>query len=119
MSKHTLNVRKVAGAPSEEFTIEKPSSVEDPRWLAMVSNGQADVNELAFQSWVIKAQHAYRTGSITPDQYVYGQKVSRTPAVVMDAATFAWPKDKALAKEQYESLKRNGVIFTNTDALPF
>ena len=120
MPKHTLKVRKVAGAKAEEFTVEKPSTVEDSKWLAMVSNGQADVNELAFQMWIIKAQHAYRTAGVLPAEYVYGQKVSKTPAVVMDFGAFSWPKDKALAKEQYESLKRSGVIFTNVpEVLPF
>jgi len=120
MSKHTLKVRKVAGAPAVEFTVNKPASVEDPAWLSMVKNGQIDINELAFQSWVIKAQAAYRNAGVEPGEYVYGEKVSRTPAVVMDFTTFSWPKDKALAKEQYESLCRSGVVFINVpENLPF
>lgn len=68
----TLKVRKAAGMPVKTFTFQKPTSLSDPKWKDLVTNVEADLNELAWQNWRIKWQDAFRRNDTEPSEYRYG-----------------------------------------------
>lgn len=116
MAKHTFSVKLYDDdRTTVELTVEKPESCDDDRWNDLVSDPASDINELAFQNWVIKSQGRIRgtksnPNALTPEEaeaslegYKYGAGSGgrRTPEVDAEEGGFT--------PEQIAMLKKAGV----------
>lgn len=112
---HTFKVKLYDDDRTEvELSIEKPESVDDPKWDDLVSKSD-DINELAFQNFIIKLQAGIRGTKSNPnalteeaaeaykEAYTYGagSRGRRTPEVDAEEGGFT--------EEQIALLKKAGV----------
>lgn len=106
MARRSFKVSK-RGVEAIEVSIDLPENLNDPLWNGIVSNPDEDINDLALQQFVVKAQAGARNhldrGAEAVQRFVDGYKYGArsgggfTPTISTDDVTAHGFTDEQLA----------------------
>ena len=118
MARRTFKVSK-RGIDAIEVSADLPENVNDPLWEGIVSNPDEDINDLALQQWVVKAQAGAR-GHLDKgieavqrfvDSYKYGARSGGfVPSISGDDAAA-----QGFSEEQLAFLKAAGMAVPGSE----
>lgn len=114
MPKRTTFTVSKKGHDPVEVGWDAPESLNDERWVEIVSDPETDINNLAVQALIVKTQAGARNhlenGAEAVQRYVDGYKFgARSGGFVAPSLSAADTKKAKFSPEQLELLRKAGM----------